>query len=750
MRKFVITMGAVAVTAAAVAGLPQVVRTTARAPQVSQPVIERHDRPVRPTLAPRATAGQLQAAFSIQGATSQQTAWSENFDAGSDGWTLQGDADGYITWALKQSTGNYAYSAIDPSDVQSLFVEGPYQIYRRGIAHATSMAIDVPSNGTLHGSIGYSQNMNNYAVMTIDASTNGFETSTRLWSSTDETGAGNWRWHDIAVSLEQFAGQTVQLRFTYGPGTDDMFGTGGYMADFYIDGLRVTGVAQVDHVSVKTGETVRFVDLSSGDVAAWQWTLDGATPGTSTDPAPEVYYTRDGSYDVTLTVTDTQGNTSTVTREAFVRVTGDAPVARILPPATFRYDETHLPMVCPLVPVQYADASTGFPIQWQWRFTATDPATSTEQNPWVSYEQMHEQSVTLDVANEHGTSHDSIGVSAEYEGYVSNLLASDYPVTYSLDGEGTFPGCNRMKINAYGERFGKPSRPVMVYGAVVFFETASAEALMDQIANVGVHLYSSKDGLPDQRLESAWWRVVDLSTSTSTTLRGTLFEFDPLVVDDEFFITVDGIPEWNDSCDVSFAMAALRDHDNTAYMQLRDQWRPVTGFFDRERSQTSFYIMPLVAHSVITLLPVGTDEVQLPAQGGVVEQPIFSLYGYDLPETGVDWMRFEGRPSDITLDTLRVACDPLPAGISRREATVTFFDRINASSIEVRFVQQVQGLRGDVDGNGTVDIADVNIVINIMLGKDNADNYGGRADVSGDGVIDIADVNGVVNVMLGK
>ena len=99
-----------------------------------------------------------------------------------------------------------------------------------------------------------------------------------------------------------------------------------------------------------------------------------------------------------------------------------------------------------------------------------------------------------------------------------------------------------MNINAYGERFSKPSRPILVYGAVVFFETASAEALMDQIANIGVHLYTSKNGLPDQRRESMWWRVVDLATSTSTTLRGTMFEFDPQVVDDEFFITVDGIP----------------------------------------------------------------------------------------------------------------------------------------------------------------------------------------------------------------
>ena len=56
-----------------------------------------------------------------------------------------------------------------------------------------------------------------------------------------------------------------------------------------------------------------------------------------------------------------------------------------------------------------------------------------------------------------------------------------------------------------------------------------------------------------------------------------------------------------------------------------------------------------------------------------------------------------------------------------------------------------------MNNDGVVDIADVNIIINIMLGKDSADNYGGRAYVTdGDTDIDIADVNAVINLMLGK
>ncbi|MBR1882319.1 MAG: leucine-rich repeat protein [Muribaculaceae bacterium] len=57
---------------------------------------------------------------------------------------------------------------------------------------------------------------------------------------------------------------------------------------------------------------------------------------------------------------------------------------------------------------------------------------------------------------------------------------------------------------------------------------------------------------------------------------------------------------------------------------------------------------------------------------------------------------------------------------------------------------------GDVNGDGEVDVNDVNILINIVLGKDNAGNYGGRANVDGIGDVDVADVNTLINLVLGK
>ncbi len=58
--------------------------------------------------------------------------------------------------------------------------------------------------------------------------------------------------------------------------------------------------------------------------------------------------------------------------------------------------------------------------------------------------------------------------------------------------------------------------------------------------------------------------------------------------------------------------------------------------------------------------------------------------------------------------------------------------------------------RGDVDGNGKVDIEDIKAIINIMLGKIDASVYGTRANVNGEGQVDVSDMNEVINIMLAQ
>ena len=57
-------------------------------------------------------------------------------------------------------------------------------------------------------------------------------------------------------------------------------------------------------------------------------------------------------------------------------------------------------------------------------------------------------------------------------------------------------------------------------------------------------------------------------------------------------------------------------------------------------------------------------------------------------------------------------------------------------------------ITGDVNGDGTVDIADVNLAIDIILGLKNKSSYP-DADVNGDGKVDVADMNAIINMILG-
>lgn len=68
-------------------------------------------------------------------------------------------------------------------------------------------------------------------------------------------------------------------------------------------------------------------------------------------------------------------------------------------------------------------------------------------------------------------------------------------------------------------------------------------------------------------------------------------------------------------------------------------------------------------------------------------------------------------------------------------AFLTFAFGANAASIQ-----------GDVNNDGEVNIADVNAVINVILGGAGNDTSG---DVNADGEINIADVNAIINIILG-
>ena len=104
---------------------------------------------------------------------------------------------------------------------------------------------------------------------------------------------------------------------------------------------------------------------------------------------------------------------------------------------------------------------------------------------------------------------------------------------------------------------------------------------------------------------------------------------------------------------------------------------------------------------------------------------------------------------------VRFDCDNVVSG-ERYFAWVYYFSAgeqvkcKGTSSHTLIFPTEPEYQRGDVNGDGTVDITDVNMIVNVMLGKTTASSCKGDPNVDGQGGIDIADVNAVINLMLGK
>ena len=79
-------------------------------------------------------------------------------------------------------------------------------------------------------------------------------------------------------------------------------------------------------------------------------------------------------------------------------------------------------------------------------------------------------------------------------------------------------------------------------------------------------------------------------------------------------------------------------------------------------------------------------------------------------------------------------------------ATTT--NKYQVRDITDEFLPYLDVVKGDVNDDDEVNIADVNAIISIILGGE--DIYGGRADVNDDGEVNIADVNAVINIILGS
>ncbi len=73
--------------------------------------------------------------------------------------------------------------------------------------------------------------------------------------------------------------------------------------------------------TVNQGGSVIFTDLTSGNPNVWTWTFQGVTPSVFDVQNPTVTYPVPGNYNVTLAVTNSYGESSQITKQAYITVT---------------------------------------------------------------------------------------------------------------------------------------------------------------------------------------------------------------------------------------------------------------------------------------------------------------------------------------------------------------------------------------------------------------------------------------------
>jgi|GEM_PF-845697 len=157
--------------------------------------------------------------------------------------------------------------------------------------------------------------------------------------------------------------------------------------------------------SVTVGNNIQFTDLSDNNPETWAWEFPGGTPATSNDQHPSVTYNSTGTYDVTLTVTNADGH-NTVTMTGYITVNPEEQQVTVTPPvAQFAMSSNSIETG---QSVSFTDQSSNSPTSWQWTFENGDPATSTEQNPTVTYNAAGSFAVTLVATNDGGSNTKSL------------------------------------------------------------------------------------------------------------------------------------------------------------------------------------------------------------------------------------------------------------------------------------------------------------------------------------------------------
>ena len=486
------------------------------------------------------------------------------------GWDSQEEFDTWTYTSTSSSTwklGNpsKSFSTIDSNSTSSMiltYANGQNEV-------ATSPAIEIRDGSQLEFYCYASGIYLVYGAWKLYAIVDGSSTlliDQFLWAQ--DQGYDGPSWEKFTVDLASYAGKSVQFSFVY---------QGDYGEDEAIDGFKVLQAAAGDDatINIKEGESVHFMDMSTGNPSTWSWTFEGGTPATSNEQNPVVTYDKAGSYAVTLTVGN-GSTTATTTREAYVNVSGEAPVANIGLPDGAYLSPWVMMFVPTNVPLTFKDASTGNPTQWSWTFQGTDVTSSTEQNPTVTYTQEGSYGIKLEVTNDLGsnvfeTVNTAIQAGGEQE--IWNIAPEENSdlTLIEMGWYGNYAGTNWLGMGEFAEHYDAPLTDATISKVNIYFgKVTAASADADIVVKIAAE---GEDGMPGEILGSTSLKASELAFDAST-VNATEFVFDsPVVIKagTEIFAVVGPFP--NENGDDIAILLCRRDEGEkcTAYQFVYDE-----------------------------------------------------------------------------------------------------------------------------------------------------------------------------------
>ncbi|MBQ2562954.1 MAG: PKD domain-containing protein [Muribaculaceae bacterium] len=486
------------------------------------------------------------------------------------GWDSQ---DQFNTWtytATSSSTwklGNLSksFSTIDPSSSSSMILN-----YNSGQNEvATSPAIEILPGSQLEFYCYASGIYLVYGAWKLYAIVDGSSTlliDQFLWAQ--DKGYDGPSWEKFTVDLSTYAGKQVQFSFVY---------QGDYGEDEAIDGFKVKQANTGDDavINIKEGESVHFMDNSTGNITSWNWTFEGGNPSSSSEQNPVVTYDKAGSYTVSLTVGDGT-TTSTVTREAYVNVEGEAPIAQVGLPQGAYLSPWVMMFVPTNVPLTFTDESTGNPSQWAWTFQGTDVLSSSEQNPTVTYLEPGNYGLKLEVTNDMGSNVFEVvntAIQAGGEQEIWNIAPEENGDLSMIEmgWYGNYGGTNWLGMGEFAEHFDAPLADATISQVNVYFgKTTAASSDYDIEMKI---MAAGADGMPGEVLGTTSLKASELAYDP-TTVNATEFVFDNPVsikAGTEFFAVVGPFPNDNGD-DIAILLVRRGEGEKcTAYHFVYDE-----------------------------------------------------------------------------------------------------------------------------------------------------------------------------------